>query len=417
MYGLLILTTGCSASRNINASWKKWIRNDTALQQAHTGIAMYDPAQKKYLFQKSSNKYFTPASNTKIATLYAAMRYLEDRVPSFKYGIHNDTLFVLPLGDPSFLYPKFSNQPAKEFLDKQPLPVAVIDQGWETTNWGSGWSWNDYQEAYMAERSLFPVYGNCIRWKKDSLAEITSTPTHPFPVILIPGDSFSVKRAQDQNHFFIQTGNEKAASATIPFKTNGIQSALELLGPRYSKASSARETDQFFYAGSTDSLYRIMMTESDNFIAEQLLLMVSRKKIGVFNESLLIGQLLEEDFKDFPQKPRWADGSGLSRYNLFTPEDMIWLLSRLEKEFGIERLKNIFPPGNSGTLRGYYTNESEHIFAKTGTLSGVVALSGYLYTKKNRLLLFSVLVNHHQRTASEIRRTVESFIRAVHRKN
>jgi D-alanyl-D-alanine carboxypeptidase/D-alanyl-D-alanine-endopeptidase (penicillin-binding protein 4) len=64
-------------------------------------------------------------------------------------------------------------------------------------------------------------------------------------------------------------------------------------------------------------------------------------------------------------------------------------------------------------LSGYYVKDSTAIFAKTGTLSGVVALSGFLQTRKGKWLAFSVLVNNHQSTAAEIRRRIEKFLLAV----
>ena len=86
---------------------------------------------------------------------------------------------------------------------------------------------------------------------------------------------------------------------------------------------------------------------------------------------------------------------GLSRYNLFSPQDLVFILNKMKNDFGMEKIKNLFPTGNEGTLANYYVSESGYIFAKTGTLSGVIALSGFLYTKKNKLLIFSVLVNNH----------------------
>ena len=159
-----------------------------------------------------------------------------------------------------------------------------------------------------------------------------------------------------------------------------------------------------------------MMHRSDNFFAEQSLLMVSNEVLGVMNDEKIIDTLLKKDFKDLPQKPRWVDGSGLSRYNLFSPQDFVAILNKMKNEFGLDRMKNIFPTGNEGTLSNYYRSETGYLFAKTGTLSGVVSLSGFLYTKKNTLLIFSVLVNNHNSSATAVRRAVEKFIEGIREK-
>jgi D-alanyl-D-alanine carboxypeptidase/D-alanyl-D-alanine-endopeptidase (penicillin-binding protein 4) len=159
-----------------------------------------------------------------------------------------------------------------------------------------------------------------------------------------------------------------------------------------------------------------MMHRSDNFFAEQSLLMVSNELLGVMNDAKIIDTILKTDFKDLPQKPRWADGSGLSRYNLFTPQSMVAILDKMQKEFPMERIKEIFPTGGEGTISSYYKADSGYIYAKTGTLSGVVAFSGYLYTRKGKLLIFSTLVNNHQSSATDIRKAIEKFLTGIRSK-
>jgi len=159
-----------------------------------------------------------------------------------------------------------------------------------------------------------------------------------------------------------------------------------------------------------------MMHRSDNFFAEQSLLMVSRKLLAVANDEKITDTLLKTDFNNLPQKPRWVDGSGLSRYNLFTPQDFVAILNKMKNEFGMERIKNILPTGGTGTLSNYYRAENGYIFAKTGTLSGVVALSGFLYTRKKKLVIFSVLVNNHHDNATYIRQGIEKFIKELRNK-
>ena len=78
---------------------------------------------------------------------------------------------------------------------------------------------------------------------------------------------------------------------------------------------------------------------------------------------------------------------------------LLLILNKMKNEFGMERIKVIFPTGGEGTISSYYKADSGYIYGKTGTLSGVVAFSGFLYTKKGKLLIFSTLVNNHQASA------------------
>ena len=125
----------------------------------------------------------------------------------------------------------------------------------------------------------------------------------------------------------------------------------------------------------------------------------------------MIDYLLTHDLKNLPHPPQWEDGSGLSRYNLFTPRDFVSVLTLMREKFSEERLWNILPTGGKGTLKNYYQQHFVH--AKTGTLTGVVALSGYLLTKKNKTLVFSVLVNNHHESATNVRRAVERFLTMI----
>ena len=83
----------------------------------------------------------------------------------------------------------------------------------------------------------------------------------------------------------------------------------------------------------------------------------------------------------------------------------------------MNRIKTIFPSGNSGTLKNYYLADKESVYAKTGSLTGVLALSGYVYTRKNKLLIFSVLVNNHNSRPSVIRRRIERFVQNLRAEN
>ncbi|MDP4213100.1 MAG: D-alanyl-D-alanine carboxypeptidase [Bacteroidota bacterium] len=408
-----------------------------ALKSAHVGVYVYDDSLKKDIAAFQDDKYFVPASNTKLFSLYAGMKYLGDSLVGIRYNSNDTALFIYPSGDPSLLHPDYLEQPVVDFLKKTQKKIYFVDAAWQEEPLGAGWAWDDYNDDYAIERSLLPVYGNFIRWTQkkepgsgnaafETTPQVFSSPEISWKVNFSTDTAektFYVRRAKDTNTFEIRTGNEAFKEQDVPFITNSLSSALELLKdtlgkPVYSihQAPAFSALPSIIYSRPADSVYIPMMHRSDNFFAEQTLLMVSDQKLGLMNDSKIIDSLLQQDYADLPQKPSWADGCGLSRFNLFSPRDFVMLLGKLKNEFGMDRMKKILPTGGTGTLKRYYMNDSGSIFAKTGSLTGVLSLSGYLYTRKSRLLEFSVLVNNHYSSGTAVRKAVEEYIEYI-RKN
>ncbi|RYF97362.1 MAG: D-alanyl-D-alanine carboxypeptidase/D-alanyl-D-alanine-endopeptidase [Chitinophagaceae bacterium] len=438
----LMLLVSCSVQKQLERKLHDEVLKDKNLTNAHIGVLVIDAGSQQVLVSHQADKYFVPASNTKIFTCYAALKFLGDSVKGIEYSEGDTAIYLVPSGDPTFLHHDFADQPVVKFLQAAKKPLYIIDANWDDKALGSGWSWDDYSSSYMAERSPMPVYGNIIRWiqERDTSSPATdnvldqpvftySLPDVNWRVKFTPDlkqRNFSVSRDKDANVFTITQGIEIRKEQQVPFITKGLESALELLPDTIGKVIVRLDTSDAGFMASRvkgkvmsrpiDSLLRPMMQNSDNFFAEQILLMVANERFGIMNDNLVTDTLLDVELKDLPQRPRWADGSGLSRFNLFTPADFVSILSKMKNEFGMERIQRIFATGGRGTLLNFYKKDSAFIYAKTGTLSGVVALSGFLYTRKNKLLCFSVLVNNHRGNAVEIRRSVEAYISELRRK-
>lgn len=434
-------------TKRISNSAKENVLNDPALQTAHVGISIYEPATGKYWFNYQGDKYFVPASNTKLATCYAAMKYLGDSLVAGRYLENKGDLIFQPNGDPSFLLAEFTFQPLPT-LFKDYNTIVINDDNWQDDRWGSGWSWNDYEADYMAERSAMPVYGNVVTlipsrdttlnyYGVDIKRALTTIPSYFINnknfinqgmgelKLTTRNIYFRIGREISSNEFQIFPSLRRPGRDVMSFYTGSFADTKAILKDTlhqpvehiniydFDRKLFSKNKARVIRSQPTDSLLKPMMHRSDNFFAEQSLLMVSNEVLGVMNDSKVIDTILKTDFKDLPQKPRWVDGSGLSRYNLFTPQDLVSILNKMKNEFGMERVKNILATGNTGTLSNYYVAENGYIFAKTGTLSGVVALSGFLYTKNKHLLIFSVQVNNHNSSASSVRRAVEKFIEGI----
>ncbi|MBM3445423.1 MAG: D-alanyl-D-alanine carboxypeptidase/D-alanyl-D-alanine-endopeptidase [Bacteroidetes bacterium] len=436
-FSFSMLASSCSLEKQIQREASKYFTNDSLLSRAHVGIAIQDLEKKEWLYQFQSDKLFTPASNTKIVSCYAALKHLPSHLPAASITDLDTAVLITPTGDPSFLHPNFKSHPLFTFLKTVNKPMYIHQNNWSSSKWGAGWSWEDYAEDYMIERSAFPIYGNQLQWYLEkSKKENPSSPTDTTDLFMysspeinwkvdmgVPTKKFQVDRAMDKNEFVLHEGKETNANLIVPFVTNGLTAAIELMQDTLHKTISiadesmlklaSNKASRLITSQSTDSLLKDMMDRSDNFFADMCIQMVSQTRLQKMDESAMIAEILKTDLADLPQKPRWVDGSGLSRYNLFSPQDMIWILQKMKNEFGWERIKHIMPGASSANLKMYPRKNDEYILAKTGTLNGVVCLSGFYLNKKNRWLAFSIMVNNHATSSAAVRKDIAAFLQSL----
>ena len=133
-------------------------------RESHVGISVFDADKKEFLYNYQGDKYFVPASNAKLFSLYAALQYLGDSIPGLRYAETTDSIYLQPTGDPTFLHPDFISQPVFDWLKKSSKELVINDGNWNEKQLGYGWSWDDFNSSYMPERSPLPVYGNIIKW-------------------------------------------------------------------------------------------------------------------------------------------------------------------------------------------------------------------------------------------------------------
>jgi len=405
---------------------QKTLLNSEGVKGAHVGIAIYNDSKEQWLSKYQSDHYFTPASNVKILATYLGLQFLGDSLPGWKMAENADTLFLMPLGDPSFMHPEFKHQPVVDIIKKTKKQVVIVGNNQDQFEiFGSGWSWADYAEDYQPERSRMPIYGNVVHFYQSNKKLEAIKPFYFFKDIVDLGkaEEKNWSRSRTGNRFFTTNENNKSKYFQVPFSQEDMPmvKALELLNDTLGKKISFQKQStlpatsyKIIKTVATDSLLKIMMLRSDNFYADQIVLMASEQLFGKMDDAALLDSTKKLFFADLPQKMRWADGSGLSRYNLNTPENYIAILQQMHAKFGEVRVKNIFEKGGEGTISAYYKNFPGTMYAKTGTLGGQVALSGFIYTPKQQKLYFSVLVaNHMSPSSTQVRRAVETYLTKV----
>lgn len=430
---LLVLTAACSSRPGVSSrEFRQQVAESPVFGQSFTGFAIYDTERGEMVYEYQADKYYTPASNTKIFTLYASLMLLGDSIPALEYEQRGDSLIFTGTGDPVLLHPDLSSidttydQAVYQFLKQHDGPLCYQERPIRDAYFGPGWAWDDYGYYYSTEKSGMPIYANVVRFQfKEYLPKPLAYPVYFTSFIDgFPDTTLNayIQRAQYENRFVYGTKADTLAFTTdVPFIQSPptllrlLEDTLERKVTRYRKPY--RGLAQTRYSLPTDSVYRRMMHLSDNFVAEQLLLLCSSTRQDTLSTEWTIDYVTENYLSDLPDRPLWVDGSGLSRYNMQTPRTMVAVLQKVDSLLGDERIRIIFPAGGvSGTVEDWYANPEQkpYVFAKTGTLSGKHCLSGFLYTQRGRKLIFSFMHNNYVTSSSVFKVEMERILRTIY---
>lgn len=376
------------------------------LENQFTGLLVYNPKTQDTVFSYNADKYFIPASNTKIFTLYTGLHFLSSQIPAFKYTIERDTITIQGTGNPTFLHPFFNDSTALKMARKY-KNVNLVLSNLKDDKFAPGWAWEDYDSYFSPERSSFPMYGNVLTISNQGALKSTPNALRQN----IKYSKSNKRRNYNENVFFYN----KKDTIEVPMVIDTLLISKlwnDILPNNISISNySGKSMEHIAYSIPSDTLYKRMMLVSDNFLAEQILIMASSTLSDTLSSRKMRDFVLEHQLKDLKQKPRWVDGSGLSRYNLFTPTSFVQVLTKLYTEIPKERLFNLFPVGGeSGTLKNYYPGvEKPYIHAKSGTVGNNYCLSGYLETNSGDTLIFSFMNNHYRKPTVEVKKRMQSI--------
>ena len=443
---------------------------DGSGKNAVWSIAVKEIDSGEYKYLKDPAKNLVPASNVKLFTTASGMNFLG---PEFRFrtiimadslpdsnGIIPGNLYIVGGGDPTFSAEFQDGEPANvfsawnaELREKGIFGISGFLIGVDTlfhkrSLKESSWEWGDLRYYYAAPCGALSYNDNCLNIEIN--APLDSGPPliswNPPLTELVVRQSISIssgisKPEIDADWLFpdsvlVLTGTFPPggfAEYDIPVENPAklfmqtLQLTLEYEGFRNEgyllfdemdfTGDSVATADTLLVHQSPplSEIIEVINKESVNLYAEQLLRILGRELYGNGSPKsglMAVDSLLKSASMN-SKGAHFVDGSGLSRHNWVSALVITDLLEYCFKADFSEDYINSLPAYGEGTLKNKHNPAGEcRILAKTGSMSGVRARSGYIFFDDKRYV-FSILCNNYNCSSAEIEIALDRIIEAV----
>ncbi|MEE3716661.1 D-alanyl-D-alanine carboxypeptidase/D-alanyl-D-alanine-endopeptidase [Tumidithrix elongata RA019] len=436
------------------------IAQDPKLQFSRLGVfAQTLTPSSQVPIDLDGDRYFIPASNAKLLTTAAALKLLggdyrittslmSAQPPNAKGEIMGD-LWLIGRGDPSFRSETSLKLLVKQLTDrgiKRIRGKIRTLSSLQGSGIGDSWEWQDLQEYYGAIASAATIDENALlwtisttqvgkplqfQWEQPQLANGWIVENQATTGSVNRESSLQVERPFGQRRLMIrgqlaQDAEPELGGVAVPdpeaqflmllrteLANQGIQidsNSNSSLNPNSSQPNVELAR---VLSPPLRSLLQTTNKDSNNLYAELLLRILGSRTHEVENDDLSTGILIATRFlKSIGLSDRsflLVDGSGLSRSNLITPRAMVLLLKVMASDRDFRNSLSV--AGVDGTLVNRFkdTPAAGILQGKTGTMSGVIALSGYVKPSGYDEIAFAILINNGNLPTRELRPFVEAI--------
>ncbi len=430
---LLIMTT---QAKTYSAAIDKTIAQSN-INKSAVSVSVKDTTTNKVVYKLNDKQPSMPASTLKLITLGASIDTLgNDYEFSTKlYKTTNNDLYLKLGADPFLTSAGLNSLMEKAVKDKKitsPKIIYIDDYIFDKTEWGEGWQWDDDLNPLMPKFSSYNIDKN--------LLSIIISPTNPGSPAQIYTNKFypitfmNLVTTGKENDIELNRNNSIAPnilniSGTI---NKQITEEIPINNPkryfilRLEDAIKSAKMD--YYGGfpqkktPTSNVYLVaeikhpisqaikaILMDSNNFVAESVFKLAGAKFVNNTGSLQHSQEMLNAYFKKVgidAQDIKIVDGSGVSKNNIITADFMTDYLVKQSKN---EAFKNALPTAGEGTLKNRMLYFKDNLRAKTGTLSDVSGIAGYITSRSGKTYAFDIMIND-PKTKSNDKKSLEEYI-------
>ena len=415
--------------------------SDSGINRSAVAISVRDAQNGNVLYQLNEKHPMIPASTLKLITYSAAVDTLgEDFVFSTELYKNINNEVYLKLGADPFLSTHDLKKMMETAISKKvtaPKKFHIDDFILDSENWGEGWQWDDDLNPLMPKFDSYNLDKNLLTLIieptiQDAPAQIYLSSFYPmtFVNLVTTGTENDVELTRKNfiSPDVITAEGSVKKRFTIDFPCNNPKRYFkirleEILRDEhleyYGEFQQSRLPSQNIYLiDKTEHKLQLatdaILKQSNNFVAETLLKIAGGKFVNdigsVANANKMLNTYFEKNNLN-ASDIRIVDGSGVSKNNLMTADFMSAFLAKVKDN---TNLYDNLPTPSEGTLKNRMLYFKDNLKAKTGTVSNVSALAGYIKTQKGKLVAFDIMINDSKSSCSDKKMLEEYIIRAIY---
>lgn len=427
-----------SFHHSLNSAISKSEMSNSAL----ISVSFKDVSTGKTAFELNQNSPMTPASIQKLVTILPSMNTLGQDY-EFKTQLYKskDNILYLKLGaDPYLTTADLKGMVrtlngAKIFVPKN---LYIDDSIVDCNEWGEGWQWDDDLNplipkfgAYNLDKNLIKI--NMCPTTVGAPAEISTEVFYPTAIInnVVTSDKTEIK-LQRKNYISPDVINADGTisydySVQIPInypRRYFILRLDEIL--RKQKISYYGDYSRLKFPKNATLVAEVkhpistaedeILKNSNNMIAETVFKIAGGKYKNETGSEATSAQMLNDYYKKLgisTDNVKIVDGSGLSKNNLLTADFMTDVLVKASKDKVIDLKSHMAGPGE-GTLTDRMLYFKDNLKAKTGTLTNVSTIAGYLTAKNGKTYAFCIMVNDPKSKSADKKAFEEYILREAY---
>ena len=416
----------------------------SSINRSAVSVSVRDIKTGAQVYGLNPMKPVNPASTQKLVTYAVALDTLgEDYVFSTElYKSTNNDLYLKLSADP-YLTTKdlknlFSTAKSKNIIE--PKGVYIDDYVLDSSYWGEGWQWDDDLSTLMPKFGSYNLDSNILKitvkpTTLNSPADIYTEVFYPvgFVNLVKTGSENNLKISHNEtiSHNLLEVNGTVRQLAYLRIPVSNIKLYFKL------RLEEAINDSKVFYYGKifqkklpSEDVYLVdkierplsqaavsILQSSNNMVAETVYKLAGGKYVN--NTGSM--ESANEMFLAFCEKNnikaddvRLVDGSGVSKNNLMTADFMTRFLVAEANQPNFESYKSAMAAPGSGTLSNRMLYFRDNMKAKTGTLSDVSAIAGYIKTRQGKELAFDIMINDAKSQPTDKKMLEEMILRAIY---